>query len=164
MCKIHRPTKYFNECQTFMVRLDKGLVIVLMLFQISFKMKFTVNLTVCIFTMLYFYLCLDSVRQIVWISWHSFDATKDHLCDIKCIIRYRLIFLCQGLYLLSRWMSYRNISWSRLDFFNRSEIWLPPRQQCCRDACQIAERYDYYNIQSRGFEASWHLAVRRRTA
>ena len=41
---------------------------------------------------------------------------------------------------------------SCLDFSNRSEIWQAPRQQCCRDACQISERCDHYNIQSRGFE------------
>ena len=39
-----------------------------------------------------------------------------------------------------------------------------PRQQRCRDACQIAERYDHYNIQSRGFETSRDLSIRRLTA
>ena len=43
---------------------------------------------------------------------------------------------------------------------NHSEIWQAPRQSCCRDACQISERYDRYNIQSRGFETSRDLAVR----
>ena len=43
---------------------------------------------------------------------------------------------------------------------NRSEIWQAPRQSCCRDACQMSERYDRYNIQSRGFETSRDLAVR----
>ena len=32
--------------------------------------------------------------------------------------------------------------------------WQAPRQQRCRDACQISERYDHYNIQSRGFKTS----------
>ena len=99
-CKIQRPTKYLNECQTFVVRLDKGLDI-LILFQISLKIKFTANLIVYIFATFYFYLCLDSIRQIVWISWHSLEASKDPSCDIKCIIRYQLVLLCQGLYLLS---------------------------------------------------------------
>ena len=37
-----------------------------------------------------------------------------------------------------------------LDFFNRSQILQAPWQQRCRDACQISERYDHYNVQSRG--------------
>ena len=36
---------------------------------------------------------------------------------------------------------------SGLDFSNRFEIW----QERCRDACQISERCDYYNTQSRDF-------------
>ena len=32
--------------------------------------------------------------------------------------------------------------------------WQASRQQRCRDACQISERYDHYNIQSRGFKTS----------
>ena len=38
------------------------------------------------------------------------------------------------------------------DFLNRSEMWQAPRQRCCRSACQISERDDNHNIQSRGFE------------
>ena len=53
---------------------------------------------------------------------------------------------------------------SGLNFSNRSEIWQVPRQRCCRGACQISERYDHCNIQSRGFETSRDLAVRRLTA
>ena len=37
-------------------------------------------------------------------------------------------------------------------------------QQYCQDDCQISERYNHYNIQSRGFETSRDLAVRRLTA
>ena len=40
---------------------------------------------------------------------------------------------------------------SGLDFPNRSKIWQAPRQQRCWDACQISERYNRCNIQSRGF-------------
>ena len=61
------------------------------------------------------------------------------------------------------WRS-REVSKSRdtgLDFFNCSEIWQAPRQQRCRDACQISVRNDHYNTQSRGFETSLDLAVRR---
>ena len=63
---------------------------------------------------------------------------------------------------LSGWTSYPKISWdSGVDFSNRSEIWQAPRQQRRRDACQIAERYGNYNIQSCGFEASRDLVPRR---
>ena len=54
----------------------------------------------------------------------------------------------QGLYTLSGKTSYREISKPRdsgLDFSNRSEIWQAPRQQRCRDACQISERYDHFD-------------------
>ena len=44
---------------------------------------------------------------------------------------------------------------------NRLDIWQAPREQFCRDACHISERYDQYNTQSRGFETSRDLAVRR---
>ena len=63
--------------------------------------------------------------------------------------------------------SYRKISKPRdsgLDFFNRSEMWQAPRQQRCRDACQISLRYKPYYTQYRGFEKSRDLAVRRLTA
>ena len=36
--------------------------------------------------------------------------------------------------------------------------------QHCRDPCQISEWCYYYNTQSRGFEASWDLAIRSLTA
>ena len=50
-------------------------------------------------------------------------------------------------------MSYRKISWSleavrfRFRSFNRSDNWQTPREQFCRDPCQISERYDHYNTQ-----------------
>ena len=34
------------------------------------------------------------------------------------------------------------------------------KEKACRDACQITERYDHYNIQSRYFETSRDLTVR----
>ena len=74
-----------------------------------------------------------------------------------------------GLYSLSGKTSCHKASWSlealKFEFIisNRSEIWQPHRQQCYRDACQISERYDHCNIQSRGFETSRDLAVRRLT-
>ena len=43
----------------------------------------------------------------------------------------------------------------------RSEIWQASRQRRCRDAFQIWERLEKSEPESRGFEASWDLAVRR---
>ena len=40
-----------------------------------------------------------------------------------------------------------------LDFLNRADIWQAHRKQGCRDACQIAKRYDNYNTQP----AAWRL-------
>ena len=56
------------------------------------------------------------------------------------------------------------LKYSGLDFSNHSTIWQAPRQQRYQDACQISERYVQYNIQSRGFETSRDLGVRRPTA
>ena len=50
-------------------------------------------------------------------------------------------------HLFTKRTSYRNISWSLYklqDYFQRSEAWQVPRQQRCRDACQVSERYDRY--------------------
>ena len=44
---------------------------------------------------------------------------------------------------------------------DRSEIWQAPRQQGCRSACQISKRCDNLNYQSRGFETSRDLTIRR---
>ena len=49
---------------------------------------------------------------------------------------------------------------SGLDTSNCSEIRQAPRQQHCRNACQISERYDNHNFQPRGLEISRDLAVR----
>ena len=57
-----------------------------------------------------------------------------------------------GLYLLSGRTPYNKISWSStlrdsgLHFPSRFEISHVPQQQHCRDACQMLERYDQYNI------------------
>ena len=86
----------------------------------------------------------------------------------KCLISRRWRTL--GLYSLSRWTSYRMMSSSLeaarfgFSFFNRPENLQGPRQHRCRDACQIAEWYHDYNIQSRGFGTSRDVAVRRLTA
>ena len=49
----------------------------------------------------------------------------------------------------------------QIQTFYRSKIWQASRQQRCRDACEISEGYDHYNIQFRGFKASWDLTVGR---
>ena len=48
-----------------------------------------------------------------------------------------------------------------LELSDRSEIWQAPRQHCCRCACQISKRCDNLNYQSRGFETSRDLTIRR---
>ena len=48
-----------------------------------------------------------------------------------------------------------------LELSNCSEIWQAHRQHCCRGACQISERCDKSHYQSRGFETSRDLAIRR---
>ena len=52
---------------------------------------------------------------------------------------------------------------SSSNFSNRSDIWQASWQQRCQDACQMSERYDHYNIHSRGFQTSRDLAVRSLT-
>ena len=51
-----------------------------------------------------------------------------------------------------------------LQWSYRSEIWQAPRQQLCRGTCQISERLEKFKPESRGFETSRDLAVRRLTA
>ena len=48
-----------------------------------------------------------------------------------------------------------------LELSDRSEIWQALRQHCCRCACQISKRFDYLKNQSRGFEISRDLTIRR---
>ena len=48
-----------------------------------------------------------------------------------------------------------------LELSDRSEIWQALRQHCCRCACQISKRYDNSKYQSRGFETSRDLTIRR---
>ena len=76
-----------------------------------------------------------------------------------------------GLYSLSRKTSYRQISRSLegarlgvimiVSFWN---LWQASRQHCCRDGCQISKRLKKSKHESRGFETSRDLAVRRLTA
>ena len=58
----------------------------------------------------------------------------------------------------------REVSKSRdlyLELSDISEIWQALRQYCCRCACQISKRYDNLKYQSRGFETSRDLTIRR---
>ena len=48
-----------------------------------------------------------------------------------------------------------------LKLYDRLEIGQALRQQCCRRACQISERCCNLNYQSRGFETSRDLTIRR---
>ena len=58
----------------------------------------------------------------------------------------------------------RKVSKPRDRYFKlsyRFEIWQAHRQHCCRGACQISKRCDNLNYQSRGFETSRDLTIRR---
>ena len=48
-----------------------------------------------------------------------------------------------------------------LELSDRSEIWQALWQHCCRCACQISKRYDNLKYQSRGFQTSRDLTIRR---
>ena len=50
-----------------------------------------------------------------------------------------------------------------LDWADRSEILTASRQHCCRGACQISKRCNNLSRQSRRFEASRDLMIRRLT-
>ena len=91
------------------------------------------------------------------------------------IIQTVYAFLCSILdhYSVSGRTSYRKISRSleaarfgfqHLQWSYCAETWQAPRKHRCRDACQMSAQYDHCNIQSRGFETSRDLAVRRLTA
>ena len=74
-----------------------------------------------------------------------------------------------GLYSLSEQTSYHKISWNleatRFGFRPFSiALKFDRHLGSSTAACQISERYDHYNIQSRGFETSRGLVVRSVTA
>ena len=124
----------------------------------------TMNTFVIAWNTIQFWSKVSSVRKYVRVQCPMFPHVKNLNMCYSCTT--------QGLYSLSRKTSYRKISWSLevarfgnrprgIDFFNCSAIWQAARQQRCRDACQISVRNDHYNTQSRGFETSRDLAVRR---
>ena len=100
-----------------------------------------------------------AVTLIVFVGW---------FCIGIHIMFFRLIFclaiqLQSGPLFISRRTYYRKISkpqHSDLSFSNRSEIRQTPRQQRCRDACPIAERYDHGNTHFRAFETSRDFGVK----
>ena len=91
----------------------------------------------------------ETLRIFIEASWDTFYRASIHYAVRRLTTRSREVSKPRD---------------SCLDFSNRSEIWQPSRQQCCRDACQISERYDHINTQSHGFETSRDLTVRRLTA
>ena len=101
----------------------------------------------------------------IWI-WMSVEWKWDRVC----LPQQTQIHLYLGLYSLSgRSITARSREVSKprdssLKISNCSESWLAPRQHLCRDACEISERYNHYNNQSRSFETSWEMAVKRLTA
>ena len=46
-----------------------------------------------------------------------------------------------------------------LELSDHSGLWQAPRKHCCRGACQMSERCDNSNYQSRGFETSRDLTI-----
>ena len=48
-----------------------------------------------------------------------------------------------------------------LELSDRFDIGQAPRQHCCRPACQMSKRCDNLNCQSRGFETSRDLMIKR---
>ena len=80
----------------------------------------------------------------------SCEVLKPEFCVLNCL-RHLVERSCE---VLKPWVLYFKLS----DHF---EIWQAPRQHCCRSACQITERYINSNYQSRGFETSLNLTMRR---
>ena len=113
----------------------------------------------------FFDLCLNKrLRKQSWGWW--FDTLSRpwlHHCN-------EMHDVFQGLYSLNGRTSYRKMLWSlesaRCWFRLFQSLWNSTgiSAALCRGACQISERCNYYNIQSRGFETSRNLAERRLTA
>ena len=86
---------------------------------------------------------------------------------VTALDHHNALTVALGLYSLSDKTSYRKISWSleaaRFGFGLFQWLW-NIRGISAAAVCQISERYDHYNTQSRGFETSRDLAVRRLTA
>ena len=82
------------------------------------------------------------------------------LIDLISFITHYHLPLFQGLYSLNGRTSYRKISWSPEATKFRFRLF-QSHWNLTGTSCQISERYDHYSIQSRGFETSRDLAVRR---
>ena len=102
--------------------------------------------------------CIQTWHLLQWVKSFNCKITATHVAGVlgpvsMCPIR-RLI------------VRFREVSKSRdlyLKLFDHSELWQAPplRQHCCRRACQISNRCDDFNYQSRGFETSRDLMLRR---
>ena len=112
---------------------------------------------------------------------HAFSYSKMHwkMWSEKCgyLSRPQWVNPCgTGIFRKTRWPAWLVMLWwyqgslSRevskprdlfLELSDRSEIWQALRQHCCRCACQISKRYDDLKYQSRGFETSRDLTIRR---
>ena len=112
---------------------------------------------------LHFFIILATSPRGKWDNVGSYLACPHHIYVYKIYL-----LVPRGLYSRGRTsLRFREVSKpqdSGLDFSNRSEICQAPWQQHFRAACQISERYDGYNIQSRGFETSLDHTVKRRLA
>ena len=95
---------------------------------------------------------MATLRWLHWNIGHRDSSTRNgHLAPFqypirRLIVRSRKVSNEQDLY---------------LGLSDRSKIWQAPRQHCCRGACQISKRCDDLHCQSRGFETSRDLTIRR---
>ena len=106
------------------------------------------------------------VQDIVLVTVKTLPPSNATMCDwssssyISRALVHRLICPKLGLYSLSGKTSYRQISWSleatSLDVAMVVSLW-----NCCRGTCQISEQLEKFKPESRGFETSRDLAVRR---
>ena len=103
----------------------------------------------------------------------NIESTKEYMIESLhvCILRWGFVIgSAQGLYAQSGRTSYRKISWNleaaRFGFGLFQSLWnLTCISAAVLSRClSISERYDHYSVQSRGFDTSRDLAVRRLTA
>ena len=118
---------------------------------------------------LFFQVLTSSYRRSLY-TFYFYMISHMMYTRFSCLFSFGYIIFAPGyipyIYPLRVKKFYRNILWrdSRLNFCDRLNIWQAPRQQRCRDGCQISEGYGHYNIESHGVETSRYLLVRRLTA
>ena len=107
---------------------------------------------------------LNDVIRLIKVIHHSHPAKVwERMYDTSVSVVDKLSpSIYPGPLFTKRSTSYRNISWSLEAARFASRLFQSPWNLtgCCRDACQISERYDHYNIQSRSFETSRDRAVK----